>query len=126
MRIFFLIFFLLFTTCVFAIDNNSVDISADQEKAINKQKIEKIAFYENKLKSIEKEISDENMWVKSYSSYLTSLDVKNNLKKIKKRINYLSKHAKTLSDRDELNALISKESILTSQVEKLNLFLSLN
>jgi small-conductance mechanosensitive channel len=119
MRIFSLIFFLLFTTCVFAIDNNEVEPNADQVEAINKQKIEKIAFYENKLRSIEKEISDENMWVKSYSSYLTSLDVKNNLKKIKKRINYLSKHAKTLSDRDELNALISKESILTSQVEKL-------
>jgi len=57
--------------------------------------------------------------MKSYASYLTSVEVKDNLEKIKKRINYLSQKAKTASDHEELNALLSKENILTSQIEKL-------
>ncbi len=75
--------------------------------------------YREQLLKIEKEISDENMWVKSYASYLTAQEVKQNLQKIRERIEYLSKHAKTMNDRDELNALISKESILASQIDKL-------
>jgi len=83
------------------------------------QRQQKIASYELELLKLEKEISDENSWIKSYASYITSLEVRNSLEEIKKRINYLNKNAKTASDRDELNALISKEKILTSQVDKL-------
>jgi len=82
-------------------------------------RIEKIMKYEDELKKIESEISDENMWIKSYSSYLTSLEVKDNLEKIKKRIKYLTKHAKTSAEKEELIGLISKENILASQIEKL-------
>ena len=80
---------------------------------------EKLQQYQDELSALEAQVSDENMWIKSYSSYLTSLDVKQNLKKIKKRIRYLSKYAKSDADKEELLGLISKENILASQVEKL-------
>ena len=84
--------------------------------------LERATEIENLKKNIETisaEIDNENVWIKSYASYLTSVEVRNSLEKIKKRINYLTKYAKTISDKDELNALVSKESILSSQVEKL-------
>ncbi|MEA1892098.1 MAG: mechanosensitive ion channel [Campylobacterota bacterium] len=85
------------------------------------QRAEKINHYINQLKKIEEKISEEKVWTKSYASYLTSLDVRENLQKIKKRIKYLQKkRKKTLSEQDELSALISKEKILASQIEKLN------
>jgi len=146
---FFVIFsFLLISASIVYGDNNTTAFASDsnltleQKAAITKQREElafqqkqkelalleakkererkqKIQEYEQELRQIESEISDENMWVKSYASYLTSLDVKKNLEAIRQRIQYLSKNAKTPSDRDELNALISKESILASQIDKL-------
>jgi small-conductance mechanosensitive channel len=89
--------------------------NADKEELVAK----KLQDYKQSLAAIESEISDENMWTKSYSSYLTSLDVKQNLDAIKKRIKYLSKHSKTAADKDELLGLISKENILASQIDKL-------
>ena len=146
---FFVIFsFLFISASIVYGDNNTTAFASDsnltleQKAAITKQREElafqqkqkelalleakkererkqKIQEYEQELRQIESEISDENMWVKSYASYLTSLDVKKNLEAIRQRIQYLSKNAKTPSDRDELNALISKESILASQIDKL-------
>jgi small-conductance mechanosensitive channel len=88
----------------------------EQEKIARNDEIRQ---YENELRQLNSKISDENVWIKSYASYLTSLDIKNNLVAIKKRIKWLSKHAKTASDMDELTGLTSKETILTSQMNKL-------
>ncbi|MDY0124117.1 mechanosensitive ion channel domain-containing protein [Sulfurimonas sp.] len=84
-------------------------------------KREKIARLLSELKSIEEKIAKkDSVWMKSYSSYLTSLDVRESLEKIVDRINYLEKKKnKTLSEIDELSALIAREKILTSQIEKL-------
>jgi small-conductance mechanosensitive channel len=85
-----------------------------------KRRIQKmIRQYTTELNQLESQVSDENVWIKSYASYLTSLEVKQNLDAIKKRIKWLSKHAKSSSDMDELTGLISKENILTSQINKL-------
>ena len=93
---------------------------AEEAAQKEKRRIQKmIRQYTTELNQLEAQISDENVWIKSYASYLTSLEVKRNLEKIKKRIKWLSKHAKTPSDMDELTGLISKESILTSQINKL-------
>lgn len=81
--------------------------------------VKQIKEYQQSIDDIQAQISDENMWMKSYSSYLTSLDVKKNLDVIKKRIKYLSKYSKTAADQDELLGLISKENILASQIAKL-------
>jgi small-conductance mechanosensitive channel len=85
-----------------------------------KQRLNRISEHLKMLKSIEGEMSKEKVWTKSYASYLTSLDVRDSLQKIKERIKFLQKkRVKTLTQQDELNALISKEKILASQIEKL-------
>lgn len=82
---------------------------------------EKIAVYLSELKDIEEKISKkDSVWIKSYASYLTSLEVRESLEEIKKRIEHLQKKRdKNLSEIDELSALVAKEKILESQIEKL-------
>jgi len=132
MRLFFAPFFtlLLFSqfllgavsttvTDIPVVDTNTTkeaEETAKREQRLIKQKIQN---YLQDLHQLDTQISDENVWVKSYASYLTSLEVKNNLENIRKRIKWLTKHAKTQSDFDELNGLISKENILASQIDKL-------
>lgn len=92
-------------------------LKAAQESA----KQEKMAQLLSELKVVEERVAKtESVWIKSYASYLTSLEVKESLDKIIERINHLQKkREKTLSETDELSALIAREKILTSQVEKL-------
>ncbi|MBE0514181.1 mechanosensitive ion channel domain-containing protein [Sulfurimonas sp.] len=99
------------------ISEQELQIKLAQEDA----KKEKIAKYLSELKNIEEKIAKkDSVWMKSYSSYLTSLDVRESLEKIVDRINFLQrKKNKTLSEADELSALIAREKILTSQIEKL-------
>jgi len=121
------IFLLLFLQTLYADteSNSSVDSNLTNENAavlLKKAEEESRKYVEikkerDRLKNIRAQISDENMWIKSYASYLTALDVKNNLDKIKARIKYLSKHAKSASDKSELNALIDKQKILATQVD---------
>jgi len=97
-------------------ESELTELAAQKEQ----QRVDKINEYLRKLKELEREISKEKVWTKSYASYLTSLDVRVSLTEIKKRIKFLQKkRKKTLSEQDELSALISKEKILTSQIEKL-------
>jgi len=105
--------------------NASKEVNATQAE-VDAQKLQqalllnaKIQKYQKQLQNLKTQISDENMWIKSYASYLTALDVKNNLQKIKARIKYLKRHAKTVSDKSELSALIDKQKILASQVDNL-------
>jgi len=100
-------------------DSNQTQIEQERLAKEKKKRAQEIEKYLAQLQEIEQEISQEKVWMKSYASYLTSLDVRNSLEKIKERIDYLKKHAKNLNDKDELNALISKKMILTSQIEKL-------
>lgn len=112
---------LLFSNSV-AIDKNMSEQDIQKIKLAQEDaKREKIAQYISELKSIEERIAKkDSVWMKSYSSYLTSLDVRESLEKIVERINYLEKKKnKTLSEIDELSALIAREKILTSQIEKL-------
>ena len=124
-RVLLVIFILFLPIQIFAFDTERIlsksteaEIEADQAQQ-KKVIAEQINKYLSKLNELEAQISDENVWIKSYASYLTSLEVKNKLDAIKKRIKWLSKHAKTSSDMDELTGLISKENILTSQINKL-------
>lgn len=102
----------------FGVENVVVDINLtlQKQKELNEQKK---GVYLEELKKLEDEISKSSVWTKSYESYLTSLNVRNNLKDIKKRIKYLKKRAKTITQKDELSSLISKENILTAQMEEL-------
>jgi len=95
-------------------ENTAVLLKKAQEES---RKYEEINKERDTLTNLKMQISDDNMWIKSYASYLTALDVKNNLDKIKARIKYLSKHARNASDKSELNALIDKQKILATQVD---------
>jgi len=113
--IFALLIFFASLTHAEVLDVNQTQADVDKQQLITQE----INDYQHSLEAVESQISNENMWTKSYSSYLTSLDVKQKLKIIKKRIKYLSKHSKTAADKDELIGLISKENILASQIDKL-------
>jgi len=105
--------------------NSSVDANLTAEKLLAEQaqkdtdRYAKIQEDKKLLADLISQVSDENMWIKSYASYLTALDVNNNLESIKKRIKYLSKHSRTTSDKDELNALTNKQNILAAQLGSL-------
>ncbi len=94
-------------------------IAKEKREELELQRAQSVKLYKEKLALLENEISSKNSWIKSYASYLTSLEVRTNLEKINSRIKQLSKNADTLAEHDELNALIAKKDILTSQVEKL-------
>ena len=102
---------------------NATQVQAQKELILQKQKEQaredKITGYLQSIKKIEKSIAEEKVWTKSYASYMTTLEVRKNLETIKKRIKYLNKHYKNGEKKDELNSLMSKETILTSQVEKI-------
>jgi len=101
---------------------NSINDKQQTRIELEKEDIkkEKIAKFIAELEDIEEKIiNKDSVWINSYASYLTSLDVRESLKKIKKRINYLRKIRKSLTQKDEHNALISREKILTSQIEKI-------
>jgi len=119
MRHFFVIFFFL-SSLLFAQDliqtNENID-NTEVEKEDLKEK--KLLEYIQNVRSLESSIPKENVWIKSYASYLTYMEVSRSLNKIKKRVRYLKRKARTSSQKDELNALISKEKILTTQIEKL-------
>lgn len=121
--VFYLLFFvssLLFSDNI--VDQNRSKQEIEQNKLAEEDlKREKIQSYLSEIKDIEQKIAKkDSVWMKSYASYLTSLEVRENLEEIKNRIEFLQKKRdKSFSEADELSALISREKILTSQIEKL-------
>jgi len=122
---------LLFVSSLFSLDDNlNSDLNVSQEE-INKEKLlkeelrrqkirkDKISSYVRELNRLEQEISKEQVWMKSYSSYLTSLEVRNSLNKMRERIAYLKKNEDSSEAKDKLSSLISKERILVTQVNQL-------
>ncbi|MDQ7045968.1 MAG: mechanosensitive ion channel [Sulfurimonas sp.] len=120
-----LLSFLFISVSLLAQNNVAVDdiqlqeIEIKQERLKEELRISKIDKALLKLDAIEEKIAKEKVWMKSYASYMTSLDIRARIDKIKKRITFLEKNGKSIEDLDELNALISKEKILASQIEKL-------
>lgn len=125
-----IIAFFLLSLSLFAENNASlalIDVKIDalkiqeelKAKKLEEQRAYRIIIFVSKLDKIEEKIAKEKVWMKSYASYMTSLDIRAKLENIKNRIHFLEKNGKSISDLDELNALISKETILASQIEKL-------
>ena len=116
-----LIFLFLITSVLFAKDAINENAPTIKQNLIAQEEENKKIIHEylSELNTLEEEISKEKVWMKSYASYLTSLDVRESLEKIRERINYLKKHGDSSSEEDELDALVSKEKILASQIEKL-------
>ena len=93
-----------------------------KQKQIQTTKLreERVAQYLLDLDVVNQEILQESVWMKSYSSYLTSLEVRTSLKKIRKKIAFLKRQGVYLVDKDSLSSLISKERILATQVNRLD------
>ena len=117
-QILFLLLFLTVSLIAKPENNATEEVVTSQEKQ-EEQVEHKILIYLSDLDEIEEKIAKEKVWMKSYASYMTSLDIRSKLEKIKQRIKYLKKEGRTISELDEVNALISKEKILASQIEKL-------
>ncbi|QOY55789.1 mechanosensitive ion channel [Candidatus Sulfurimonas marisnigri] len=125
MKIIFLYF--LLTSSLLLAESVDKSIVTDKQEILKQElekedlKKEKIAEYVLELENLEVNIENkDSVWTKSYASYLTSLEVRESLEKIKKRIDFLQrKRKKSVTQKDELDALVSKEKILTSQIEKL-------
>jgi len=113
--------FLLVSCILFAKDVAPENNLTAQQTLIEQEEQNKkaVSNYFAELKILEEKISSEKVWMKSYASYLTSLEVRENLDKIRQRINYLKRKAQSASEKDELSALVSKEKILASQIEML-------
>ncbi len=131
-----ILFLLLFSSVILFAQVESLESNKTKQKSLSSKDIkklvddqefkrkelkrkEKIKQYLAELEKIEARIAEEKVWMKSYASYITSLDIRSKLEKIKARIKYLQKKGKSRIDLDELNALMSKEKILAAQIEKL-------
>ena len=118
--VFFLFFFLIFSLEATDLNTSVEKLSPQEQHAFDEQQREsQINEYLAQIESLEKEISKEQVWMKSYSSYIKSLEIRESLNLITKRVEYLSKHGKSVSDLDEMNSLISKKKILASQIDEL-------
>ena len=99
---------LLLNAQVSVIDTNLSDLQKQQ-----------MAEYNATLQSLEADIPVDNVWMKNYSSYLTSQDVKRNLEEIRQQIATLNRANQAGKNSDELSSLHIKESILSSQLGQL-------
>lgn len=99
-----------------ALDVNDTLVKEQQEK----KRKENIANLEEKLAETQKFLKKEGvLWQKSYHSYVTYLEVAQELKEVRKEIKKLSKRGSSFEARDELNALATREQILAKQIDLL-------
>lgn len=68
---------------------------------------------------VQSELDKSNIWQKSYTAYLTYLDVKNELAELQKRINELKETKSTAGRSETLDALQAKQRIMTNQLNLL-------
>jgi small-conductance mechanosensitive channel len=94
----------------------TVKKTAEHVIELRKEEIERIR---ESLKNLEGELEKDNIWHKSYNTYLSYLDVKHELSRLHKRIQELSKEGDTIEEKDELDQLMDKESILSDQLSLL-------
>ena len=107
-----IVFYLFIVSSLLFSDNAKSDTNAAKQEleqnrlAEEDLKREKIGNYISEIKEIEHKIAKkDSVWMKSYASYLTSLEVRESLEEIKSRIEFLQKKRdKSLSESDELSA----------------------
>ena len=118
---FLFILFFVFTAFVHAEVKPAIDLNESKAKA--KQALEEKAR-EVHIADIREQISESAkflekegvLWQKSYHSYVTYLEVAQELKEVRKKIKKLSKQGSSFEARDELSALETREQILADQI----------
>ena len=104
-----LLFLFLFSQVLFS--NVKIDNSNTNNLNYEQVKLNKINA------KIESFINNENDWFKNHDTYITALQVSENLKNIKDRIKYLKENLKD-ENKNELKSLMTKEKILSLELKK--------
>ena len=135
-----LLLLLLLHLSLFGVDdlNQSESNSSKEEARIAKELLIQASIAENKrllrekrqkaierLKSeldiVNEKLNKDNVWEKSYNSHIAYAQVREDLKKLQKKIFALStKEKKSIDDKETLEDLRSKEKILSEQFELLD------
>jgi small-conductance mechanosensitive channel len=104
------------TAPVPTVETNATQEMADRAR-LEQERKRVVSSYMEQLQQTNDELRKiDSLWQKSYSSYLTYLEVKADLKLLKEKIAQLSKYGNTISEKDELAGLLAKEKILTEQI----------
>ncbi len=102
-----------------------VEQGSDVNETLTKERQEQerkqsIANLREKIAETQKFLKKEGvLWQKSYHSYVTYLEVAQELNEVRKEIKQLSKRGSSFEARDELNALETREQILAKQIDLL-------
>lgn len=86
--------------------------TSETNVSVEEQRQQQLLRYEKNLAEVKEGLSRESVWLKSYSSYTTYLEVQKNLAELKQRIAQLSREGK----KDEIPGLMAKQKILTEQI----------
>ncbi len=94
---------------------------AENERLIREKRIETITQFQTELDDINKQLSRDNIWEKSYSSHVAYSQVRDDLAQLQAQIKQLSKkRSKSSDDVEMLEDLRSKEKILSEQFDLLD------
>ena len=97
-----------------------VSVSAAQTKQEDENAQETISLKLTELEKLQKELSKENnIWIKSYDSYVAYRESRLSLREVKWRLVELQDRRSTAERKLEIEALQAKERILTEQVDLL-------
>jgi small-conductance mechanosensitive channel len=111
-----LLFLFLTTFSLFAIPAEGV-IAEDNAELERQAATEALR---NELQKTQKDLLKENnIWIKSYDSYMAYREARKSLLDVKDRINQLQNSASSVERKLELEGLQAKEKILTEQIELL-------
>ncbi len=112
----------LAATLLLAADTNTslqqqqLEIERQKAEAARQERMRRLKI---DLERSSSELKRESIWLNSYSSYLKYLDVKKTHDEIQEEIQELTKYGKTTKDKERLDYLIHKDSILNDQLSLL-------
>jgi len=99
---------------------NTIDRLLQRIKTISDARLTAINDKLQELSELNTELGDDNIWQKSYSSYLAYIEVQKDLARLDKQIEVLkSKESKSMQEIEEQNSLMAKRRILSEQIELL-------
>ena len=88
---------------------------------INELRLDAVEQAQRQLQKVEEQLERDNIWQKSYTAYLTYVEVKEALKRLKEEIRTLKYKRKRSEEEDNLlEALQSKQKILSDQIDLLH------
>ncbi len=96
---------------IVAID--TIEKIEERLRHLSDARLTKINEYNKELASLKDELESNNIWQKSYTAYLTYLEVKKELSNLQKQIDAMQKHNE---HSEKLDTLLSKQRVLSDQL----------